>query len=48
MTTKRATTVAYLQPEDRERLNKLSQKTGATISKLIEKAVQEYLKKHGA
>jgi hypothetical protein len=48
MTTQLKKTVAYLQPQDRVRLDKLSEKTGATISKLIEKAVQQYLRKQGA
>lgn len=43
MTTKRIKTIAYLQPKDREGLDKLSNKSGATISKLIERAVQSYL-----
>ena len=47
MTTKRTKTIAYLQPKDRAGLEKLSDKTGATISKLIEKAVQAYLKAEG-
>jgi hypothetical protein len=47
MTTGRAKTIAYLQPKDRSGLEKMSEKTGATISKLIEKAVQAYLKSEG-
>jgi predicted DNA-binding protein len=47
MTTKLKKTVAYLQPEERAGLEKLSEKTGATISKLIQKAVQLYLKREG-
>jgi predicted transcriptional regulator len=45
MTTDRIKTIAYLQPKDRAGLDKLSDKTGATISKLIEKAVQQYLQR---
>ena len=44
MTTKLLRTVAYLQHEDRAGLEKLSKRTGASISKLIEMAVQQYLK----
>ena len=47
MTTERIKTIAYLQQKDRAGLDQLSEKTGATISKLIEKAVQQYLKKEG-
>jgi ribbon-helix-helix protein len=47
MTTERIKTIAYLEQKDRAGLEKLSEKTGATISKLIEKAVQEYLKTEG-
>jgi hypothetical protein len=45
MTTDRIKTIAYLQQKDRAGLEKLSDKTGATISKLIEKAVQQYLQR---
>ena len=45
MTTDRIKTIAYLQQKDRAGLEKLSDKTGATISKLIEKAVQQYLER---
>jgi hypothetical protein len=48
MTTDLKRTIAYLQAKDRAGLERLSKKTGATISKLIEKAVQDYLKKQGA
>jgi hypothetical protein len=47
MTTKRTKTVTYLEPTERDGLKKLSERTGATISKLIEKAVQQYLKREG-
>lgn len=47
MTTERIKTIAYLQPKDRAGLDQLSEKTGATVSKLIEKAIQQYLKKEG-
>jgi hypothetical protein len=47
MTTGRIKTIAYLEPKDRAGLDRLSDKTGATISKLIEKAVQQYLKTEG-
>ncbi|HVA16205.1 MAG TPA: plasmid partition protein ParG [Candidatus Dormibacteraeota bacterium] len=35
-----------LREEQHERLNALSEKTGATLSALIRKAIDEYLKKH--
>jgi predicted transcriptional regulator len=47
MTTERIKTIAYLQAKDRAGLDQLSEKTGATVSKLIERAVQQYLKKEG-
>ena len=35
-----------LREEQHKRLNSLSEKTGATVSALIRKAIDEYLRKH--
>jgi predicted DNA-binding protein len=37
----------YLKPEQKEKLDKLSDKTGAPISELLRRAVDLYLKKEG-
>ncbi len=37
----------YLKPEQKEKLDKLSAKTGAPISELLRRAVDLYLKKEG-
>ena len=35
----------YLDPPQKERLDKLSKKTGAPLSELVRRAVEMYLKK---
>ena len=45
MATNRVRTVSYLTTQDRDGLNNISQKTGATISKIVERAVKQLLKK---
>ena len=45
MATNRRRTVAYLEVKDREALEVISQHTGATLSKLVERAVRLLLKK---
>jgi hypothetical protein len=45
MATNRIKTVAYLEPKDRKGLDKLSAATGATVSKIIERAIRKLLKK---
>ncbi len=37
----------YLEPEQKDKLEKLSAKTGAPLSELIRRAVDLYLKKEG-
>lgn len=43
--TNRIKTIAYLEIKDRDDLNNISAKTGATISKIVERAVKQMLKK---
>ncbi len=43
--TNRIRTVTYLKAQDRDGLNSISVKTGATISKILERAAQQLLKK---
>jgi len=45
MATNRKRTVSYLQLKDRDGLNNISQRTGATLSKIIERAVKQLLNK---
>lgn len=49
MISKRKTRLnTYLDVQQRERLEKLSQKTGAPIAELVRRAIEMYLKKEGA
>jgi Ribbon-helix-helix protein, copG family len=47
MTTIKQRTVVYLEPAEREALDKISAKTGAPVGELIRRAVAEWLKKAG-
>ncbi len=37
----------YLEPEQKEKLDKLHTKTGAPLSELVRRAIEMYLKKEG-
>jgi predicted DNA-binding protein len=45
MTPLRIKTIVHMDSEDRDRLNKLSKRTGAPLSELIRRAIAEYLKR---
>lgn len=45
--TQKTRTVVYLDPVEREALEKLSAKTGAPVGELVRRAVAEWLKKTG-